>query len=50
MDLQSADGTLSLKNFIPNADDFLRVMRLVNEGVRVDNPATGAPPAPPAKQ
>jgi hypothetical protein len=38
--LQSAGSQLILTSFIPNADDFLRVMRLMNEGV--------PPPAAPA--
>jgi hypothetical protein len=45
--LQRADHNLSLKNFIPNADDFLRVMRLLNEGVPVP-PSQSSPAAAPA--
>jgi hypothetical protein len=47
-DLQAADSRLILKKFIPNASDFLEVMRLMKEGVevRTSTPPGVPPPVP----
>lgn len=44
--LRAADPNLSLTRFIPNADDFLRVMKLMKDGVEISAPPKEATPPP----
>jgi len=45
-ELRAADSSLILKKFIPNAADFLEVMRLMKEGVEIGTEKDPATPPP----
>ncbi len=45
--LRAADSKLSLTKFIPNAEDFLRIMRLMKDGVEMPTAKEQTPPPVP---